>query len=128
MVWRQYVLEANWAFDHSNTEYATLTDEGGFDLDRLFDPGTPEHEKSLMMQTINRICSTQNGNPMTEHCKPVALYLVVGPHRPFAETGLPYASESAGTKHLYFVLKLVGRFDDSGKPVLNTASEAASAV
>jgi hypothetical protein len=125
--YKQYLLVTRWVFDFSHYEYSTITLEGK-DADNilaLFN-GTNIEARENWTYEIRKLCKFQNGNPMdSKNCKPVALYRVTGPIKPYENVGLP---EREGTveedmRSIKFELELIGKFDRDGRPIPNIRAE-----
>ncbi len=127
MYWQKYVLETHWAFDHRHSEFCTFAFERNGDFAKLFDPNSDASEdlQVNLMRMIREVCNAQNGNFMApDNCKPIAIYKVVGPNRPYRTTGLPEMHmEAPPLKVLTFHLELIGKFDSEGLPILNTKKD-----
>ena len=74
-----YVLETRWAWDNSNTEYATITIEvpdTGFEA--LLSEDTDLVTKEALINLLERIAEAQNGNLMASEIELVRLYRIEG--------------------------------------------------
>lgn len=101
-----YVIESRWAWDHSNTEFATLTVES---------PDSPLEElrPELLKSRLADVVRTQNGCPMAD-AKLVRLYRVIYARRGawnFLEAGAPSVALNMGLQPLI-------EFDKNGEPSL----------
>ncbi len=117
-----YLLQVEWTWDHSNTEFATITVEGREgcryepEFERLLDPDFPQVRKSGMIEELNAVAqAVARGTPGS--CRVVRLYRIedaVG----ILNGGQPNGAFAAGSLAvMQMTLRPVCEFDSEGAPI-----------
>lgn len=109
-----YVIEISWSFDHTNFEYATITNEGRDgqryepDFEEIIASGNSS-QKKMMVAYLRRLANTLNGGPAGAGAvKLIRLYRVVDDGSNFV-SGL--SRKNGSTVKLEMTLKPICDFD-----------------
>jgi len=124
-----YLLESKWAWDHFNTEIATITVEGvegerwQSELEKLIDPSCLLSERDSMLLNLKEIAKAQNNCVMDRTPQLVCLYRVVDSD---PVLGLLYGRGNNAT--LKLTLQLICEFDSAGNPVMRKKDEVVQKI
>jgi len=116
----QYLIQNNWSWDNSHTDFATLSLEKGSnpicDLTHLLNPNESEYEKKSIVSFFRHISNKQNGCPMALPSLE-NLFRVVGIHfYGFNDYGL-HAEVTSNLVDVHLTLRPICKFDEKDNPI-----------
>jgi hypothetical protein len=120
-----YLLESNWAFDHSHREFATFTLEEGTQPapEKILDPSLPEWERKWLLKTLKKIFDAQV--PKHGSYRMTRLYRVLDRNFFGYQPGIEHHSQKATMDgrleqevvDFHLILQPICDFDDDGNPI-----------
>jgi hypothetical protein len=120
-----YLLESNWAFDHSHREFATFTLEEGTLLapEKILDSSLPKWEKKWFLETLKKIFDAQV--PKDGCYRMTRLYRVLDQSFFGYQPGIEYHSQKATMDgqlereviDFHLILQPICDFNDNGEPI-----------
>lgn len=111
-----YVLQVNWVWDNSNTEYATITvEEPDAGFEELLDPAVSETRKQMLLSCLQKVVEGIGRSIVSKDTMGRLYRIQEKDGRKWVTRKVE--DEKAGVVRLSMRLVPVCDFDDNGQPV-----------
>ena len=119
-----YLLESEWSWDHTNTEFASIVIEGVDgerwepELETMLSPNCPLEQKKAMLHRLLSLAGLQNSCQMSDKPRLVRLWRLKDLTGNIPRGYRPNHCEMGKRYNLNMELELVCEFDNDNNPVL----------